>query len=134
MIIEKVITLASGTISRTKEGFIYIKYSNYPIITIEEVKLRDNAIFELCNNQPTPLLIDTRNSLIEYSAEARDYMANSAKIYNLRTAEAFIISANNVGLKLLVQNYIKLNIAKCPVKTFKNEEDALEWIAQFISK
>ncbi|MCB0410145.1 MAG: hypothetical protein KDD29_07985, partial [Flavobacteriales bacterium] len=112
--------------------YILIKYNNYPNIDIEEVKRRDQAIFELCDYQSTPLLIDTRGSLIEYSTEAREYMANAAEIYRYRKAEAFIITKNNVGLKMLVNSYVKLNETKCPVKIFDNEKDALDWLHNFL--
>ncbi len=129
---KKFIQLKSGTLEKVEDGYILIKYNNYPIIDLEEVKRRDQAIFELCNHQSTPLLIDTRGSLIEYSTEAREYMANSAEIYLYRKAEAFIITKNNVGLKMLVSNYIKINKEKCPVKIFDNEKDALDWLQNFL--
>lgn len=126
------IKLKSGTLEKVNEGYILIKYTDYPIIDLKEVKLRDQAILDLCNEQLTPLLIDTRGSLIEYSTEAREYMAKSAEITNYRKAEAFVISNNNVGLKMLVNNYIKLNKEKCPVKIFNNIEDALIWVRTFL--
>ena len=76
-----------------------------------------------------PFLIDTRSKFIEYSSEAREYMANS-RLKEVRSAEIFIIT--NMGIKILVDDYIRKNPVKCPVKIFKNEEDALEWIAHFL--
>lgn len=124
--------LDSGSFKKVKEGYILITYKSHPVIDLEEVKCRDQAILELCNNKPTPLLIDTIGSLINYTTEAREYMANMAEIYPFRKAEAFIISKNNVGLKLLVNNYIQLNKDKCPVKIFDDKIEATNWVRSFL--
>ncbi len=127
----KLIQLDSGTIEEMEEGYVRIVFSDYPQITLEEVKKREQAILDICKGRSMPFLIDTRSKLIEYSAEARDYMANHSKLTDVRNAEVFII--NNIGLNILVNDYVKKNPVKCPVKIFKKEEDALSWIAEFVA-
>ena len=127
---RKKITLPSGSIELHPDGYLKVIMSDYSEIDLEEAKKREAAFFEVSNKIPMPFLIETRSKLIDYSEEARAFFANNSKMDTIRLAEAFIV--NNIGIRLFIENYIRKNPQKCPVKIFKNEDDAVEWIQQFI--
>lgn len=130
MCIQKKISLDSGTIEVRNNKYVEITFFDFNEITLEEVLKREEAILEVCNGKPMPFLIETRSTFINYSEEAREYMANKSKLTPVRLAEAFIV--NNLGVKILIQNYLKKNPEKCPAEVFKDKEVAVNWMDQFI--
>lgn len=130
MSLKEKIILKSGSFELYSEGYLKMTMSNFSEVDLEEAKEREKVFLKLCKNKPMPFVFETRSKLIDYTDEAREYMANNSNMDNIRLAEAFIV--DNIGVKLFIKNYLEKNRHKCPSKVFNNEKEALEWIAQFI--
>jgi len=128
MRIEKKITLESGTLELHSEGYLIVSMSEYAKVDLAEAQKREKAFLALCN-KPMPFVIRTKSKLIDYTDEAREFMAKNSTMDSIRVAEAFI--CNNLGVQLFIENYLKKNPEKCPSKIFTDEKDAINWIGQF---
>lgn len=130
MDLKKKIELKSGSLELHPDGYIKGIMADYAEISLEEAINRENAFIELCFGIPRPFIFDTRSKLIDYTEEAREYMANSQKMKAIRIADAFLV--DNIGVRLFVKDYIRKNPSKCPSQVFSNEENAINWIKKFL--
>ncbi len=105
--------------------------------------IKDNVTFDVkemleAKKFSTSLLPDKKIYLIvivegnfNTSKEARELLANPD--YSAHHA-AIAVVTKNMGIKLLVQMYIKVNKPKVDIKLFKNEHEAHKWISKAIKK
>jgi len=124
------VTLKSGAFEVCPEGYLLVRMSDYAVVDLEEAKEREKVFLTLCKDNPMPFVVITKSKLIEYTDEAREYMANNSRMDEIRLAEAFV--STNIGVQLFIENYLKKNPNKCPSKIFKDKEEAIEWVKQFI--
>lgn len=105
--------------------------------------IKDNVNFDIAEmieakNFSTSLLPERKIYLIvvvegnfNTSREARELLASSQ--YSSHHG-AIALVTKNMGIKLLVQMYLKVNKPKVGIKIFKNEHDAHNWIAKLMKQ
>lgn len=63
-----------------------------------------------------------------FSKEAREYSANPA---NEIVANAIAYIIDNLGHRVVINFFVKINKPIKPIKTFSNEEDAINWLNKY---
>ncbi|WP_374958662.1 hypothetical protein [Gilvibacter sp.] len=89
-----------------------------------------DTIHALCENKPTPFLIDVTDAIGSYSIAAAKYFAKCKKLEKIRVAEAFV--ANRIGSKLTIRSFKRIYDSKTPYKICSTREEALEYCKQFV--
>lgn len=74
-----------------------------------------------------PLLIDMGYGS-SFSSEARSYAADRTKRFSM--ADAFVIKS--FAQRLILNFYIRFHKPSLPTSVFKDKEEAMEWLKQFI--
>lgn len=88
----------------------------------------NEAVNRLGDGRRFPNLI-TVGKYTTITKEARDYAASDeANKYTL--ADGYVL--HSFHQKIIANFFIKFNKPKMPVRFFNNEEDALEWLRQFV--
>lgn len=88
------------------------------------------ALIVLTNGHPTPFIV-TIGKRVAISHEARE---NSILIEEQAPTNAVALIVLNLGYRLVVDFYLKINKPKTPYKVFTDKEKAIEWCLQFVVK
>lgn len=124
------IVLKTATLRIDASGILRVRYHNDVDMTPEDAKRHINAVVKLCSGRKRPFLIDTRNTRGTYSQEAMRKLAKNPEIVRLRKAQAIII--DSLPNRLLANFYIKFHKPVNPIKIFEKENEALQWLKQFL--
>lgn len=127
----KEIILKTATLQLDKSGILWVSYHKEVEMTPEDAKMHIDAVVRLCEGKKRPFLIDTRNAHGSYSLAAMRKIAKDPKIVDVRKAQAIII--DSLSNRLLANFYIKFQKPQNPIKIFEKEEEAIQWLKQFIS-
>jgi hypothetical protein len=113
-------------------GNSIVKLEFKPDVLIELVDANEinTTIYNLVDGKPFYSLIDVSYRYGSITNEARDFFAKDPRTLKIRQAEAFIIT--NLPMRILAKGYVVFNKTNNPVKFFKNESDALDWLHQLI--
>lgn len=84
---------------------------------------------KLANGQNFCVLADLRLN-ISSTPEARKY---GAKNDHMKNHLAYAMLADSMPVVILANFFIKVNRPKVPTRLFKKEEDALQWLKEFLS-
>jgi hypothetical protein len=126
--IEK-IQLEFCTVSLREDGIIENRFLNdttYEIDSHHLIEIAD-AITHLAKGSPKAIL-SIAGLYGSISAEARKVDINAANVYTL----ALALVIQELSQRMLANFYFKLKRIDYPVKTFKNEADAITWLQQQI--
>ncbi|HNP22724.1 MAG TPA: STAS/SEC14 domain-containing protein [Panacibacter sp.] len=129
--------MSAGTGQRLIEGEIasymldhqgiLVAYSKSIRRTVENIGRNIQLVKKITGNKKVPLLIHLVNSPMPDKA-TRDFSA--AQLPNVYTAMAMV---SKPGLATLIMNLLfKLKPPPIPMKNFSNENEAKEWLKQFI--
>lgn len=99
--------------------------------TIDDVAMHVNAYDKLTNEIGiVPLLIDLRGVNTTISLEVLRYISKRIKALNKSdTEKAYLI--NSLGVRLLVNFYIKVITTESKSEVFENEAEALRWLDRY---
>ena len=90
--------------------------------------MNSQAHRDLAKNKPVPCMI-ILEEMQNTSTEALEYY--SLQIHEeYRSAEAFVVS--QLGVKLIVDHYMKNSTMRYPRKSFESEKDALKWLKRYL--
>jgi hypothetical protein len=97
-------------------------------VTLREAQENTNAVFALYVDRKFPLLIDARN--IKYiTKEARDHFS----IRNRETKiTAFAILIYSPLSRIIGNFFMGLNKPSVPARLFTDEEQAVQWLKQYL--
>jgi hypothetical protein len=115
-------------ISLLENGIIRTSYKSDVVVTLEEIKIIELALFEMSNNKTFKNLLDSRGGYTTFEADARQYAANSPITKSI-TVAAFVV--NTLPLKLLVNFYIQFNKPAYKIKVFSDYELARWWLINY---
>lgn len=108
-----------------KEGYIHIvtnpKWNG--TFNLENAKVVIKAIIELSDNQLMPVYLKATNGKTD--SDARNYMASQSE-----HVKKIAIFSTNVMVELMGNFFIGFNKPKVPIKLFKDEEKAIEWLLE----
>ena len=82
----------------------------------------------LAQDRSYPILY-TSGQLVIPSAEVREYVASEPRS-KLVTADAFIV--NSLPQRIIANFYLKWNKPVRPTKMFDKEEEAIEWLKNYV--
>jgi hypothetical protein len=106
---------------------ILVSLSKSPIRTVANIKENVALVKQITNNNKVPLLIYLSNSPIP-DKETRKF--STEQLPNVYTAMAMI---SEPGLAKLIMNILfNLQRPPIPMRNFTNEEDAKEWLKQYL--
>ena len=105
-----------------------LKLKTHFNLDVIKAKLYADAIRQLCEGKPMPLLIDLRDFKMTFSIDAAKDLAQNIKLHQLRIFVAFI--ANNISMRILILSYTRLFEPHVPFKIFNDIESAIKYCEQ----
>ena len=111
-----------------EDQILQINIFPHSLIGENEAKKMTDASLKLTRNVMFPVMIvvgefaDFDKSSREYSADPEKEVGSSAKAYLL----------NNLGHIIIANFFLKVNKPVKPVRIFKNEQDAIKWLKNFV--
>ena len=125
---ENSIQTKTAIIERTSEGIIIVRKK--PDAFIELVNAEENCGIhrEMASNIPSPCMI-VMDEMQNTSPEALEYYG-LPEHEEYRSAEAFLIE--QLGVRLIVDHYIKNSSMGYPRATFATESEAIEWLRKYL--
>jgi hypothetical protein len=116
------------TIYRDDSGIIKCIVHKDAFMQLDDVIENIDAVRALAPKLPVPVFVDIRMSK-GATRDARAFLAND-QIAEVQCACALLVES---ALSQLIGNFfLGLNKTKFPVKLFKNETKALEWLKTFL--
>lgn len=115
-------------VSLLENEIVRTSYKKDAVVSIDEIKMVELALFEITTGKPFKNILDSRGGFTSFEAEARKYAANSAITQNI-IVSAFVV--NTLPLKLLVNFYIQFNKPAYRIKVFSDYDIALWWLSNF---
>ena len=106
---------------------IIARKKNNCFVDLEDAKINAAAHRSMANNTPVPCII-MLEEMQNISAEALEYYSNPIHA-EYRSAEAFVVE--NLGVRLIVDHYMKNSKMPYPRRTFENTKEALKWLLTF---
>jgi hypothetical protein len=110
-----------------ENGILWIKVIEGASIDLPNLMEDASVNDSLTGGKKALALYDARN-FFTITPEARDYV-NSGILDISRIATAVV--TDKLGARLIVNFVMRVRKPKTPLKMFKNEEDALQWLATF---
>lgn len=109
------------------EDGILVSLSKSPMRTVQNIKENVALVKRITNNKRVPLLIYLSNSPVP-DKETRKF--STEQLPNVYTAMAMI---SEPGLAKFIMNILfKLQSPPIPMKNFSNEEEAKDWLRQYL--
>ncbi len=128
MKLDNSIETNTAFIELTMEGIVVVRKKNDAFIEREDAEKNCQIHRDLVGNVPTPCMIimeDMQNT----SPEALEYYGLPTH-EEYRSAEAFVIE--QLGVRLIVDHYMKTSEMGYPRATFATQEEALVWLKKFL--
>jgi len=127
-IIIRTIETPVCVVSLLENGIVRTSYRSDAVVTLEEMKMVELALFEITGGKRFKNLLDSRGGYTTFDAEARKYAATSAITKNI-IVSAFVV--NTLPLKILVNFYIQFNKPAYKIKVFSDYDVALWWLLKY---
>jgi hypothetical protein len=110
-----------------KDGIVQIILFPSIDVTPGHVKIMLETSLELTNGIPTPILMFI-GEFSTFGKEAREYSANPE---NIKAVSAIAYVIDNLGHKLVINFFMKINKPPKPIKMFMDETSAVDWLLQY---
>jgi hypothetical protein len=122
------VELAATIVSLRSDGIIHLGIKDDVEVNVEDIREMNKAVEKIGGGRKFANLV-TVGKYTTVSKEARDFAAtDEANQYTL--ADAYVL--HSFHQKIIANFFIKFNKPKLPVKFFDSEEEALEWLRQFV--
>lgn len=118
------------TITLDKSGIVKCIVHKDAFMELEDAVENVKSVETLTNGKPVPVYVDIRLSKGS-SKEARAYLA-SFEVADVQVACA--LHVDSMLSQLIGNFFLGLNKTKFPVKLFKDEQKAMEWLKTFLIK
>lgn len=115
-------------ISLLNNDILQVKFlDNDEEIDLQEAEAQLDAAVKLTGGKEMLVLIDARQSVHDFSNEAKEFIANIA----VKKAEAMLVK--ELHQRIIATFYLKLSASKHahPAKVFSNETEAINWLLSF---
>jgi hypothetical protein len=122
------INLASAIICLHDDGMISYHFNEGYLVDVPDIIEMSAAREKLAGNKPRPVLIITSRYL-NITPEGRAYNINDHRSKHT-LAEAYVIT--NLATRIATNFYHFFNPPSVPVKIFKKEHDAVDWLRNFL--
>jgi hypothetical protein len=120
--------LTATHVSLRADGIMHLAIKDEIEVTVEDIIAMNEAVGRIGDGRKYPNLI-TVGRYTSISKEAREFAAgDEANKYTL--ADGYVL--HSFHQKILANFFIKINKPKLPVKFFNHENEAVEWLKQFL--
>jgi hypothetical protein len=124
----KEIYFAEGSMVLKSDGILYVKLLKDQILDVP-LQLRLLEMYKkITSDKLTPILFEGEEGII-VTKEARN---NAGKLEEESPCKAMAVVANNIAEVLVANFYFKFNKPKRPYKVFKNREDGIQWLKNYV--
>lgn len=124
----KEIDISCAKIIIRDDGIMHVHIKLEYSLEMEHSKAIVEARTKLADGHRYPIMYTATQFLI-LSNDSREYLASESRS-TLVIADAFVI--NSLPQRLLARLYKKFNKPVRPAEIFENENDAIEWLKQFV--
>lgn len=115
-----------GTIALRDDNILMFEPNeNVTTVNLKELKLMLKELISLCDNEPKPFFSNNRQ-LESLGSEEREFIGSTVHKFATKTA----IIENSAIVRFITHMIIHLNKPQVPMKMFKNEGDAINWLKQ----
>lgn len=106
-------------------GIVHTRFRHGAQVDIEELKVIEQALFQITENKPFKTIMDLRNKFVNFDVEARSYAAKGDITKNI-TAQVFLV--NTLPMKMITNFFLRFDSPKYPTRAFQDEEKAILWL------
>lgn len=118
--------ISIGSLTLLEDRIILFETDEHVIVGMEELLEIRKVNHELSDGQPYCVVSKT-GAFSSYSKE----MLDASKTYEYsKNRIALAIVANNLAVKMMTNAYIRMRKPPIPTKSFRSEEDAVNWLRQ----
>lgn len=118
--------ISGGKITLIDKRILCIVWDADHEVTVDDIKEVTRVREELIGNNTYCSLIDVTKDFLNFSSEAKTFVARNEDINRLRKAEALLV--RNKAQQLGVDLYVRLFKPKSKTRIFTNKEKAIEWL------
>lgn len=115
-------------------GILLLTYKREDDITIEDVKLVEEAIIELTQGAMIYCLMDTSGRYLKFTQEAKNYLAKEAKIVQQQKVKCTAVVIDNLPNRIMTNFFLKIFKPKYSLKVFSNSDLAMNWLETELNK
>ena len=126
--VEIIIETKTAKIEHNHDGIIVVRKKPDAFIELENAKENCEVHRQLTDNTPKPCMI-VMDEMQNTSPEALEFYG-LPEHEEYRSAEAFVVE--QLGVRLIVDHYIKNSHMSYPRATFAREEEAMKWLARYV--
>lgn len=125
---ETVVTISVARMWQGPDGVLRVSGLPGVSVTLEGAEECISVTHELCGGRKVPVLVDIRQ-IKSIDREARAYFSG-AEASMVVAAQGLLVGS---PLSRIIGNFfLGLNEAPFPTKLFTSEQDALDWLAQYL--
>jgi hypothetical protein len=124
----KEVKLPEAIIQLKSDGIVYVKMYENMILDIP-LQMRMFEIYKsITENVLTPFLFEGEDN-ITITKEARD---NAISLEEESPCKAMAVIVTSIPVAMVANFYLKFNKPKRPYKVFKNRDEAIDWLKQYL--
>lgn len=128
---EKEFELKSTTMVIQPSNYISLTIKKDVELTLEDAIEINQLAYETINGQPFVIVIISNQISSDISNDAMEYFATDKKIVDLRLAQALVVKS--LAHRLIASLYMSLQKRSAPIKVFKEEELAKDWLTNILN-
>lgn len=106
-------------------GIVHTRFKHGAQVDIEEMKVIEQALFQITKNKHFKTIMDIRNKFVNFDVEARSYAAKGEITKNI-TAQVILV--NTLPMKMITNFFLRFDSPKYPTRAFQDEEKAIIWL------
>jgi hypothetical protein len=126
---KTVIELPEAVIRERHDGIIQVTFKEGITLDLDlQIRLHEKYS-EICKGKRLPFLYNAMDH-VTVTKEAKEY---AIKIEDTTPVKASAILVNNLAYKLIAEFYQRINKPRKPYKIFRKQEDAVQWLKQFLT-
>lgn len=111
-------------------GILCVELKGNAAFDLSDAQAYASACSSICNDQPRPFLILQPQSLFHSTAQARDFLAESPVLKQLRSALAIV--ASDAGNRLAALAYLNTNKPIEQRQLFADANEARSWLLSYL--
>jgi hypothetical protein len=122
--ILEVVETSTSYFEKTMDGIVITKKKKDSFVDLENAIENCEAHRQLAGNKPMPCMI-VMDEMQNTSPEALEYYSLPEHA-EYRSAEAFVVIS--LGVRLIVDHYMKNSKMPYPIQMFETEKEAFKWL------
>jgi hypothetical protein len=129
MEVVKEVIIPSARIQILSNGLMHVHVLTKNYFEMENSRELLAARKALAEGKPYPILYTSEHEFVTPSQEVKDFVATEERARFVK-ADAFVMKS--FPQRLAARLYLKLNKPVVPTAFFSSEEEAVEWLLQFV--